>query len=182
MRIISGEKKGFKLSDPPPPVRPMRDMVREAMFSIIGFPDDDDYSFADFFAGSGAVGLEALSRGYSSADFVELSPKSCTTISANIKLLGYEKRSKVIKENVFYFIKSANKSGKKYNTIFCGTPYITEVCDMLFSEKKQLVNMLKPGGILIIQTPFKAYKQSDEDFNLRKFGDDALYFYYMEDK
>lgn len=181
MRIISGEKKGHRISEPPPPVRPMRDMVREALFSIIGFPEDENHSFADLFAGSGAVGLEALSRGYKNADFIELSPKSCNTITQNIKVLGYENRSKVIKENVFYYIKTANNNGTKYNTVFCGTPYIIEVCEMLFSEKSQLINMLLPGGTLVIQTPFKAFKANDDEFSLRKFGDDALYFYYNEE-
>src|SRR5215813_14624673 len=86
MRIIAGAYKGRSLKSPPSlDVRPTSDRLRETLFNVIA-PRIEDARFLDLCAGSGAVGIEALSRGASHATFVDRSRRSCQLIEANLKL------------------------------------------------------------------------------------------------
>ncbi|HKY44887.1 MAG TPA: 16S rRNA (guanine(966)-N(2))-methyltransferase RsmD, partial [Pyrinomonadaceae bacterium] len=86
MRIIAGAYKGRNLKSPPSMnVRPTSDRLRETLFNVIA-PRIEDTRFLDLCAGSGAVGIEALSRGASHATFVDRSRRSCTLIEANLEL------------------------------------------------------------------------------------------------
>ncbi|MGH7656752.1 MAG: RsmD family RNA methyltransferase, partial [Gemmatimonadales bacterium] len=95
MRITGGTFGGRRLSPPGDPrVRPTSDRVREAWMNILA-PELEDARVLDLFAGSGALGLEALSRGAARATFVELSPASLAALRANIGALGVEERTEV---------------------------------------------------------------------------------------
>lgn len=101
MRIVAGLHKGRRLEAPPGlTARPTADRVRQALFDILCHTDlveMDGAVVVDCFAGSGALGLEALSRGAAHASFLELHPQSMAAIHANIKALGEEARAKVIR-------------------------------------------------------------------------------------
>lgn len=101
MRLIAGLHKGRRLEAPPGRIaRPTADRVRQALFDILAHTDLVDLDGAvvvDAFAGSGALGLEALSRGAAHASFLELDAQSLAAIYANIKALGEENRTKVIR-------------------------------------------------------------------------------------
>jgi len=87
VRIVAGQWRGRTIKAPADArVRPTADRVREAWMSIV-MPDLDGARVVDLFAGSGALGLEALSRGAASAEFVELAPRSLTALKANVKSL-----------------------------------------------------------------------------------------------
>src|SRR5574340_694484 len=99
MRIISGEARGRHLRAPRgAATRPTADRVREALFNILG--DVAGLAVLDLFAGTGALGLEALSRGAASAVLVDNAEAAVRVIQANVALLGYEDRSRVLRLDV----------------------------------------------------------------------------------
>ncbi len=101
MRIVAGRHKGRRLAAPPGrTARPTADRVRQALFDILAHTDLVELEGArvlDAFAGSGALGLEALSRGAAQASFIELHADSLAAIYANVKALGEDGRAKVIR-------------------------------------------------------------------------------------
>ncbi len=123
MRIISGEFKSRKLDFKcSPSVRPMTDRMKETLFNILG-ETVRGARVLDLFAGSGSIGLEALSRGAEQAVFVESDPANCKIIFKNIENLGIGKKAKVINKDVFLAMKRLESEGGKYNLIFTDPPY-----------------------------------------------------------
>ena len=103
MRIVAGELGGRRLRMPKDGrVRPTADRVREAWMSILG-EELQDARVLDLFAGSGALGLEALSRGAAAATFVELSPPSLEALRANIETLGVAGRARIHRGDALRF-------------------------------------------------------------------------------
>ena len=95
MRVISGSAKGRHLKAPDRPTRPATDLVRGAIFSILENMADDWDHVLDLFSGSGALGIEALSRGAGSVDFVERERKACVIIRENLERTGLAEAAKV---------------------------------------------------------------------------------------
>ena len=112
MRIISGLAGGISLSVPKGEVRPTTDRVREALFSIL-HPLIKHADVLDLFSGSGAFGLEALSRGARTARMVDASRASCTTAKANLSKTGLEGGT-VIQGDAVQFVKRELTAGRKY--------------------------------------------------------------------
>jgi 16S rRNA (guanine966-N2)-methyltransferase len=120
MRIIAGEWGGRRLVAPPGrDTRPTADRVREALFSILGPLDGE--RVLDLYAGSGALGLEALSRGAGSATFVERAAPALRALRANIDALEAEAR--VVGGDVAGFLRSARDEGAEYDLVFLDPPY-----------------------------------------------------------
>ncbi|MEO0415627.1 MAG: RsmD family RNA methyltransferase, partial [Verrucomicrobiota bacterium] len=103
MRIITGSARGMTIQVPPVTTRPTTDRVREAIFSSLG-PCCDGAKVLDLFAGSGSLGLEALSRGAESAIFVEESRKATAVINKNLKKTKLEDRGEVVTIKAARFI------------------------------------------------------------------------------
>lgn len=107
IRVITGSAKGRRLKlVPGDTTRPIMDRVKEALFSIIG-QDIYDANFLDLFAGTGSVGIEALSRGARRATFVEIDRKALQTIYENLKITALTDKALVRREDVFALIKTA---------------------------------------------------------------------------
>ena len=120
MRVISGIAKGRKLTPlPGNVVRPTSDKVKEAVFSAIQF-DIEGRRFLDLFAGSGQIGIEALSRGAKSAVFVDASQESVKVCKANIATVGFEERSKVVRSDALSFL---NLTSEQFDIAFLDPPY-----------------------------------------------------------
>lgn len=121
MRVIAGEFKGRRLKAPPGVgTRPTADRVREALFSILG--PLDGLRVLDLFAGSGALGIEALSRGAESAEFVDSDPKAIEAIRANLALVGVE--SPVHRRDALRFLSGAIlQESTHFDLVFCDPPY-----------------------------------------------------------
>jgi 16S rRNA (guanine966-N2)-methyltransferase len=129
MRIIAGEFRGRRLRPPPDRrVRPTADRVREAWFSIIG-PAVPGARVVDFFAGSGALGLEALSRGAVHATFVELGTPSLAALRHNIAELGLEDRTAVRRGDALRF--AARLDVSAFDLAFADPPYRTGQAEAL---------------------------------------------------
>ncbi|MFM8909574.1 MAG: 16S rRNA (guanine(966)-N(2))-methyltransferase RsmD [Gemmatimonadota bacterium] len=105
LRIVAGAWRGRRIAVPRGAVRPTADRVREAWMSIVA-PALDGARVLDLCAGSGALGLEALSRGAEHADFVEKDPKVLTTLRANLATLGAEARATVHRSEAVRFLEA----------------------------------------------------------------------------
>src|SRR3954465_9836271 len=120
MRIVAGQWRGRRLATPPGrETRPTSDRGREALFSILGPLDGE--RVLDLYAGSGALGLEALSRGARRAPFVDRAAPALRALGANIDALGAEAR--VIGGDVAGFLRSAREQGAEYDLVFLDPPY-----------------------------------------------------------
>ena len=120
MRIVAGRWRGRRLVAPPGrATRPTSDRVREALFSILGPLDGE--RVLDLYAGSGALGLEALSRGAAHATLVERAPPALRALRANVEALGAD--ATVIAADVARFLRDAGESGALYDLVFLDPPY-----------------------------------------------------------
>ena len=120
LRVIAGEAKGRHLKlVPGDSTRPVTDRVKEALFNILGGLVLDS-QVLDLFAGTGSVGIEALSRGASRAVFVDNNGVAVKTINENLKLTGLSPRAKVIKGDAFDFIKRSTEAG--FDLVYVAPP------------------------------------------------------------
>jgi 16S rRNA (guanine966-N2)-methyltransferase len=121
MRVIAGQHKGRRLQAPPGlETRPTSDRVREALFSILG-ARVQDARVLDLFAGSGALGIEALSRGAREATFVDNAAPAIRTLEANLRELGGDVT--VVRAEARRFLGGASRSPRQYDLIFLDPPY-----------------------------------------------------------
>jgi 16S rRNA (guanine966-N2)-methyltransferase len=123
VRVIAGRYGGRRLAAPPgQSTRPTSDRVREALFSILG--PLDDAVVLDLFAGSGALGIEALSRGAASAEFVERDARAVTVLRANLDALGVpEDDAEVRRVDALASLRDARERGATYSLVLCDPPY-----------------------------------------------------------
>ncbi len=135
LRIVAGEWRGRRIDVPDGPVRPTADRVREAWLSIVR-PALDGARVVDLCAGSGALGLEALSRGAAHCDFVEQSPTVLRTLRRNIEALGAEDRATVHRDEALAFVEvhaeaRATGEGPAWAVAFADPPYREGVAEKL---------------------------------------------------
>jgi 16S rRNA (guanine966-N2)-methyltransferase len=121
VRVIAGSCRGRRLRAPEGKVtRPTSDRAREAIFDVLGsLVDLDGMSVVDLFAGSGAMGIEALSRGAASTVFVEDAPAALGAIRDNLAALGIEDRARVVREDVLVFLGRPHQ----FDLALCDPPY-----------------------------------------------------------
>ncbi len=123
MRVIAGKFKGRQLKAVPgKTTRPTTDKVKESIYQMLG-PYFDDGMVLDLFAGSGSLGIEAISRGMSSGVFVDKNPKAIHTIKENIRLLKLQEHVEIFRADAFRALKAAAKRKLKFNLILLDPPY-----------------------------------------------------------
>ena len=151
MRVIAGAAGGIALEVPKSGVRPTMDRVKAAIFSSLG----DEVIGArvlDLFAGTGALGLEALSRGAASALFVEENSGAASTIERNLARTKLEGR--VRKQDVFAFLKSTH-APEPFRVIFADPPYEKTKSGGAFTQlllaSAELAAMLEPSGVFVLE-------------------------------
>jgi 16S rRNA (guanine966-N2)-methyltransferase len=143
VRIIAGSRRGHRIDAPKgEATRPTSDRVRESAFNLIG--PIDGASVLDLFAGSGALGLEALSRGAATCVFVESSAAACRAIDANLEKLRLH--ATVLRQDALRAL-AADRSA--YDLILCDPPYDYDRSDAL---APQLARVLAPNGLLVYET------------------------------
>ena len=129
MRIVAGRWRGRQIEVPVDPgVRPTADKIREAWLSIVSL-DLPDARVLELFAGSGALGLEALSRGAASADFVESSPRALTTLRRNIEGLGAGAAATVHRADAVQFMQTLPADA--YDVVFADPPYALDAAQRI---------------------------------------------------
>lgn len=120
MRVIAGEARGKRLIAPRGrETRPATDRLRESIFGTLG-PRCVDAEVLDLFAGSGALGIEALSRGATRATFVERDAAAIAAIRRNLETTGFTDRSTIARGDVAAFVRIATQ---RYDVVFCDPPY-----------------------------------------------------------
>ncbi len=150
MRVIAGEHKGRQLkSVPTHKTRPTTDKVKESVFHMIG-PFFEGGSALDLFAGSGGLGMEALSRGIDTCVFVDQQQKAIQTIYENLEILDLQERCEVFKTDAWRAIKAASKRGLSFDLIFLDPPYkkfsYKELMEKLLDSQ-----LLADGGIIVCE-------------------------------
>lgn len=150
MRIIAGSAKRREIKVPKAVVRPTTDRTREALFSILHH-HVPDAKVLDLFAGAGSLGMEALSRGATSCDFVDLDRACTRVIEGNLKTLNL-KGGSVLNADVLSCIQ---RSKSTYDLIFADPPYYKNPGERDFASEilaeENLANILADDGLLIVE-------------------------------
>ncbi|MDH4111520.1 MAG: RsmD family RNA methyltransferase [Actinomycetota bacterium] len=123
MRIVAGSAKGVRLGPVPPAVRPISDRAREGLFSSLGPDALHDAVVLDLFSGTGAAGIEALSRGAARAAFVDRAPASVSAIKRNLVATKLGHRGEVFPSSVTRFLARDDRPGGPYDLVICDPPY-----------------------------------------------------------
>ena len=177
IRIIAGLYGGRYLKAPDTTqTHPMGERVRGAMFNSLG--DLSGKYVLDAFAGTGAVGLEAVSRGAKHATFIERDRTAQNIIVENITVLGVEKQSEVVKTSVSNWLNTAIIP--QFDLIFADPPYH----DLQLSTVSRLAPYLKPNGLMILSHPGRESAPTVNGVvvvDKRSYGDAALAFYQLFD-
>jgi len=176
MRITAGTHKGMLVKIPKmPEIRPTKDIVKQAMFNILR-EKIKGARVADIFAGSGSLGLEALSRGAVFCDFVDFNFRSCETIKKNLKETGLSGKGRVWKETAGRFLDE--RPPNYYDLILMDPPYnLTSVTHLLNLSGR----CLKPHGLAVLEhvSKFDIKRKYDTllAVNQRKYGNTTITFF-----
>ncbi|MHB0975896.1 MAG: 16S rRNA (guanine(966)-N(2))-methyltransferase RsmD [Candidatus Aquicultorales bacterium] len=184
MRIIAGSAKGRKLKTPKTSaIRPTSDRVREALFNIIGAAVVDA-RVLDLFAGTGALGIEALSRGAREAVFVDEDRSAVKLIADNLELAGFAGRATVVRERVESFLERQGGLTSPFNLIFLDPPYRMSVTALSNICGKAASGFLEAGGLMIFEHDAKTADPEVTGVILissKRYGDTAVAIYRKED-
>jgi 16S rRNA (guanine966-N2)-methyltransferase len=190
LRIIGGKVKGLRLYTPSKSparrtgrqlIRPTADRAREALFSIIG-QQVDGSSVLDLFAGTGALGLEALSRGAQSAVFVDKSSQAVKLIKKNVELCCFSDRSSIIKKDLEKSLSFLGKllPVKEFSLIFIDPPY-RQTLSLKILKELSSENFLVSKGLVVAEDDagheMPEIVGSLNLFDQRKYGDTGFWFY-----
>lgn len=182
MRIIAGIAKGRNLKAVPgDTTRPITDRTKEALFSILGNWIVDT-RVLDLFGGTGAVGLEALSRGAAHATFVDHSSAATRTIGENLRLTGFAEQAYVKRADAFKFLSKSPPQETAYDLIYIAPPqYEAMWMKALSVIDRHPDQWLLPDGIVIVQIHPVEYEemklQNLVEYDQRKYGSTLLCFY-----
>jgi 16S rRNA (guanine(966)-N(2))-methyltransferase RsmD len=159
LRIIGGRFRGRKLRyHGDPRTRPMKDRVRESVFNLISTESDGMHA-VDLFAGTGALGLEAISRGAARATFIELHQPTAAVIRENVALLGVESQAEVIAANTFHWARGPSGLSTLAWLVFCSPPY-----EFYLSRQQEMLGLL--ASLLAIAPPQSVFVvESDGRFD-----------------
>lgn len=155
MRVVAGKYRGRILRSPADnKTRPTSDRLRESLFNILAPRIDDNTRCLDLCAGTGAIGIEALSRGASFATFVDKSRKSCAIIEQNLDMLGVpDERTEIV------CLAAENFTGRNHETgwdiAFFDPPYASDYSNVLFDFGNGAERLLRDEGILIAEHHLK---------------------------
>lgn len=150
MRVITGTARGANLFTlEGEEVRPTAQRVKEAMFSVVQFYVAGA-RVLDLFAGSGQLGIEALSRGASSAVFVDANPDSLVIIRQNLEKTGFSDRAKVVRNDAFRYV---SRMAGEFDILFIDPPYYKGLAK---KAVRRVADLVSDGGILLAETELNA--------------------------
>lgn len=177
MRVITGKARGVQLKTPEGMLtRPTADRVKEALFSIINF-DLPGSAVLDLFAGTGQLGIEALSRGAKSAVFVDAREDACKIIRENLRRTKLDNQAKVVRSDYLDFLR---RSKEKFDIILLDPPYAEVFLETALKTIAE-IDILQSGGIIITERPLGKELLLDFDGFARskdyKYGNTLLTLY-----
>lgn len=173
LRIIAGSRKGHQIKVArEAAVRPTSERVREALFAALG--DIDGLRVLDLFAGTGALGLEALSRGAAQATFVEADRQVAAVLRANIARLRFDEQAEVLLMDYSRALPLFASGGRAFDLLFVDPPY-RMLPDVARTLTPHIPELLSPAGLAIIEGP----RRSPVDLGLpvvfeRRYGDTVI--------
>ena len=175
MRVIAGTYGGRRLQAPPgTDTRPTADRVREALFSILG-ARVEGARVLDLFAGSGALGIEALSRGAAEATFVDSAPAAIRAVTANLQAVGAD--AEVRRADARRFLAGASAAARQYDLVFLDPPYrlAREMGGVLATA---LPSVLAPGAVVVAESDRRGPLELDLPLvDERRYGDTLIRIY-----
>lgn len=182
MRVIGGAYRGRRLRAPHGElVRPTSDRLRETLFNILA-PRIEGSRFLDICAGSGAVGIEALSRGASRVTFIDRSRRACSAIEENLEAIGVSGQSRLINRDAVAALKRLAEEAAQFDIAFFDPPYSSAIYS-------QVTGLLAGGGLLsqdaivVVEhhskTPPEPEHGELKAYRVVKQGESALAFYRM---
>jgi 16S rRNA (guanine966-N2)-methyltransferase len=181
MRVISGTAKGRRLlSVPGASTRPITDRVKEALFDILG-RDVIGARVLDLFAGTGSVGIEALSRGAAEAVFVERGRKALQVLRRNLELTGMADRAQVVADDVFHFIaQRATTESRPYDLVYVAPPQYQGLWERTLRVLDE-AELISKSGVVVAQIHPKEYRdlvlRRLALVDQRRYGSTMLCFY-----
>lgn len=185
MRVISGKAKGRKLKRVPgDTTRPIMDRVKENLFNLLGTADVVGARWLDLFAGTGQVGIEALSRGAAEVVFVDNARQAVRTVQENLATTGLAKGAKVVQANAFSYLQRTDAG--RFDLIYVAPPqYLGLWREVMVALDKRPFVLLKPDGLVVVQIDPKEYEALAlahfEVFDERKYGNTLLVFYELKE-
>ncbi len=178
MRVIAGSAKGIPLQAVPGQgTRPISDRVKESLFNILG----DwilDARVLDLFAGTGSVGIEALSRGASRATFVEKHPRAVAVIRENLQRTRLSEPARLVQDDVFKFLE---EEAEAYDLVYVAPPQYQGLWSRTLLTLEANPDWLSGDGLVVVQIFFKEWQPLDletlELADQRRYGSTQLCFY-----
>ena len=179
MRVISGIAKGRRLKDVPgDSTRPITDRVKEALFNILA-GELVESTWWDLFSGTGAVGIEALSRGAQFVRFIDLERNAIMTVKQNIDLVGFADKVEIRQGDAFSYLQM--KPDKTFDYIYIAPPQYKELWKKTLIDLDANINWTNENSLVIVQIHPKEYSvislNNLVEIDQRKYGSTMLVFY-----
>jgi len=179
MRIIAGTARGRTIVAPKgQDTRPTQDYVRESLFNILQ-RDVPEAHVLDLFSGSGALALEALSRGAAEATLVDCSMDAIAAIRRNVEMLRFEAEATIVKSDWKAALASLSREGKRYTLVFLDPPYrMTDTGEQC--AKIADCGLLELGALMVVEHRRENVPTMDARFaekDARQYGDTVIHFY-----
>ncbi|MBI5598755.1 MAG: 16S rRNA (guanine(966)-N(2))-methyltransferase RsmD [Deltaproteobacteria bacterium] len=180
MRVVGGKSKGRRLASfRCGRIRPTSDMVREAVFNVLG-QDMTSKGILDLFAGTGAMGIEALSRGAGRAVFVDNDAAAISVIKKNISLCGFDGNSTVLKNDAKGALRHLEKTGERFDVIFMDAPYPDPSLTGTAIDAIITAGLLNPDGAIVCEVskrhPIEPLPAGVTVEKEKRYGDTLVYF------
>jgi len=160
--------------------RPISDRVKQALFNILA-PDIDQSVFLDLFAGTGGVGIEALSRGASLAVFLDTNPRAIRTIEANLEHTRLKSRARVLRQEAFAFL--SGYRGDMFDYVYVAPPQFKDIWHKVILKLDRDPQPLNPDSWVIAQIHPNEYRELPlellQEFDRRRYGSTELVFYEL---
>jgi 16S rRNA (guanine966-N2)-methyltransferase len=178
MRVVSGSARGIRLDAVPgDTTRPILDRVKTALFDILR-PELEETRFLDLFAGSGSVGIEALSQGAKHCTFLDLEKKAIATINKNLAVTKLSSQAVVKHVDAFAFLK---RSTEKFDIIYIAPPQFKQLWVFAMQHLAERPELLKDDGLIIVQIDPKEYEKLELsqfiESSKRTYGNTELIFF-----
>lgn len=177
--MISGKAKARRLRMVPgDKVRPISDRVKESVFNIIG-ANIEESCFLDLFAGTGSVGIEALSRDADRVYFIDINGRAIETVYQNLELTGLEERAEVYRQDAFEFL--AGDPEESFDFVYVAPPQYAGIWKKAVTNLDSKLEWLNPDAWVIAQIHPQEYEELKlnnlAEFDQRRYGNTLLVFY-----
>ena len=180
MRVISGTAKGRRLKAPPGlSTRPITDMIKEALFNVWG-AKVVDARILDLFAGSGSVGIEALSRGAREVVFVDNASAAVRVIRANLDHCQLRSGFEVLRGDVFQTLQRISRQGLQFDLVYVDPPFTREDIFEPVMEALSQADVVAADGVVVIRLPRKKEMPTFSPlvkYRQGNYGESSLHYY-----